>query len=312
VANQATGGMLQRLNYSLSRPSSQESQSLRSLESEESLSNLKEEKEAQPYSREELEKELQKEVEHRLSKELQAQEARIADVVNLLQDKGPTAVQVDEGDSKLAPRRIFHKLEIETDTHPFFKRVWYIRHRLNANSPLLSKKARRMVAANNGFWPEELNNHESVREHVKFSEIICNFSGTANASGNVVFCQKVYDYVDVNVGYTFVTLLCMENGELISDIELINDVVEQNGGGAEPFRDTVASEEVAALIDAQRAERSAIRMHEAEKKVADEMPGVSLMDTLDVHEEIPESLSLELDLEAAEAGLVSEGKHKDS
>jgi hypothetical protein len=62
------------------------------------------------------------------------------------------------------------------------------------------------------------------------------FSGTANASGSSVYAQKVYDYVDVNIGYRFATVLTLSEKEgLVVDHELLNDVHEQYGGGAEPF-----------------------------------------------------------------------------
>lgn len=102
---------------------------------------------------------------------------------------------VDEG-STLAPRRIFTNLEVETPAHPFFKRVWNVRHVLDQNSPILTAKAKQMIANNNGFWPEELNTYQAVRDNLRFHEIIVNLTGTANATGNVVYCQKVYSFVD--------------------------------------------------------------------------------------------------------------------
>ena len=106
-----------------------------------------------------------------------------------------TAALVDEG-STLAPRRIFTNLDIETPAHPFFKRVWNVRHVLDQNSPILTATAKQMIIDNNGFWPEELNNYKAIRDNLRFHEIIVNLSGTANATGNVVYCQKVYSFVD--------------------------------------------------------------------------------------------------------------------
>ena len=105
------------------------------------------------------------------------------------------AALVDEG-STLAPRRIFTNLDIETPAHPFFKRVWNVRHVLDQNSPILTATAKQMIIDNNGFWPEELNNYKAIRDNLCFHEIIVNLSGTANATGNVVYCQKVYSFVD--------------------------------------------------------------------------------------------------------------------
>ncbi len=147
----------------------------------------------------------------------------------------------EEPSSSLVPRRIFSKLDIETDRHPFFKRVWHIRHVLNQNSPLLSHHAKGLVEENQGYWPEELNTYEQVRKHVHFYEIIVNFSGTSNVSGATVYGQKVYEFADLNVGYRFAPLLFKsDTGKLVVDSSLLNDVLEQLGGGAEPL--TIASD----------------------------------------------------------------------
>jgi hypothetical protein len=187
----------------------------------------------EPYSERELEREIEKEIQARLEKEFEGAKDHLA---SLFDPDVKRSVAVDEGTGSLAPRRIYHPLKIETDSHPFFKRVWTVRHVLDATSPLLSITARRMIDANGGFWPQELNNYSDVRKHLNFHEIIVSFSGTANASGSSVYAQKVYDYVDVNVGYSFVTVLALsDKGVLMVDHELLNDVHEQYGGGAEPF-----------------------------------------------------------------------------
>lgn len=143
---------------------------------------------------------------------------------------------------KAESRTYLAALQIETDKHPYFKRVWNIRHVLDENSPLLSTKARRMIEENNGCWPERLNDHSAVREHLHFNDCIVSFSGTANVSGSSVYAQKVYDFVDVIVGYTFANVLAIEKGLVVVDAELLNDVKEQIGGGAEPIRN-LASED---------------------------------------------------------------------
>ena len=92
-----------------------------------------------------------------------------------------------------------------------------------------------MIQENNDLWPESMNDYESVRNNLRFNEIIVSFSGTANVSGAAVFAQHVYDYVDVNIGYTFANVLVLEQGKMVVDAELLHDVTEQMGGGAEPF-----------------------------------------------------------------------------
>lgn len=92
-----------------------------------------------------------------------------------------------------------------------------------------------MIQDNNGFWPESLNGYEPIRSNLRFNDIVVSFSGTTNVSGASVFAQHVYDYVDVNIGYVFANVLALEKGKMTVDAELLNDVTEQEGGGAEPL-----------------------------------------------------------------------------
>lgn len=135
------------------------------------------------------------------------------------------------------PKKIFSKLEVDTPDHPFFKRVWVVKHTLDRHSPLLTQEARRKVTRNRGNWPGELNNYEAIRASIRFDQILVSMSGTSNADASSVYAQKCYDFVDVNVGYRFVNILYRDprNDRLCVDTEYINDVLEQYGGGAEPF-----------------------------------------------------------------------------
>ena len=137
----------------------------------------------------------------------------------------------------LVPRRIITKLECETHDHPFFRRVFTIRHTLDHNSPLLTPGARSLVRQNHGFWPAALNSAEAVRNSIHFDQLLISLSGTSNADANSVYFQKIYDFSDVHVGYRFVNMLYRNgaDGPLRVDLSLINDVMEQNGGGGEPF-----------------------------------------------------------------------------
>ena len=144
---------------------------------------------------------------------------------------------VEDPTGHLVPRRIFSKLEIESPEHPFFKRVWFVRHKLDQHSPLLRTRVREMIKQNGGYWPFELNSHKGVRAAVHFDQILVSLTGTSNADANSVYSQKVYDFVDVNVGYRFVNQLYRDpaDGCLLVDSRLINDVAEQAGGGGEPL-----------------------------------------------------------------------------
>mmetsp|Transcript_14051 Transcript_14051/g.38819 ORF Transcript_14051/g.38819 Transcript_14051/m.38819 type:complete len:867 (+) Transcript_14051:138-2738(+) len=189
----------------------------------------------EPYNRKELERQqsqilqsaVEKEVQHRMSLIHKEASALIAN---------KTTVAVDEGSSLSAARRIFYAMEVETDSHPFFRRTWNIRHVCNENSPLLSHSVRQRIEENDGYWPPELNNYEAIRKAINFHEIIVSFSGTQNVSASSMYAVKKYQYVDMAVGYAFANVLAKDDDEnFIVDATLLNDVKPQVGGGEEPI-----------------------------------------------------------------------------
>ena len=137
--------------------------------------------------------------------------------------------------SRIVNKRIFSKMTMEASDHPFFKRVWLARHVLDESSPLLTNRTRRAIKKCGGFWPENLNNYKGVQESLAFNQILVSLNGVSNVSASDVYAQKIYDHVDVNVGYEFVNLLYRDGDMLKVDTDLINDVKEQNGGGGEPL-----------------------------------------------------------------------------
>lgn len=141
----------------------------------------------------------------------------------------------EDPSGRIVPKRIFCKLEIENPDHPFFKRVWTARHTLDLESPILAEEAKQMIRLNNGFWPHEMDDAASVRACINVDQILVSLSGTSNADANSVYAQKVYDFHDVNVGYRFVHMIYRDEGDghLKADLSVINDVVEQAGGGGE-------------------------------------------------------------------------------
>jgi predicted fused transcriptional regulator/phosphomethylpyrimidine kinase len=203
----ATGSLLQKLHHNLTKP-------LHHGHGE----HAEAAKEEKPFNAKEMEQQIK---------------AQLAQDLAETYGQRPS-VTVDEGDQSIAPRRIYHHLHVETDSHPFFKRIWNIRHVLDEHSPLLSSVARRALQNNGGYWPEELNNHQSIRQHVHFQELVVSFGGTANVSGSSVYAQKVYAYQDLSVGYSFAPILGQDSsGALVVDHRLLNDVREQAGGGGE-------------------------------------------------------------------------------
>eukprot|EP00934_Nitzschia_sp_Nitz4_P004257 Nitzschia sp. Nitz4//scaffold178_size73299//61035//62764//NITZ4_005718-RA/size73299-processed-gene-0.36-mRNA-1//-1//CDS//3329539179//4247//frame0 len=144
---------------------------------------------------------------------------------------------VDEDPSaRLVNKRIFSKMMIESSDHPFFKRVWLGRHILDDTSPILTPRVRRQIRRNQGYWPERLNTYQGVRESMQFNQILVSFNGVSNVSASDVYAQKIYDFVDINIGYQFVNILYKDtDGTLKVDTDLVNDVREQYGGGGEPL-----------------------------------------------------------------------------
>lgn len=132
----------------------------------------------------------------------------------------------------LKTRKLFSSLSIECSTHPFFKRVWTIRHVLKADSPLLSERARQIIKESRGRWPAQICNHNFIRKHVDFQQLIVSLSGTT--TGNKVYGLHVYDFRNLHVGYTFSPILqYAPDGRLVVDIDGIDNMQEQRGGGAE-------------------------------------------------------------------------------
>lgn len=215
----ATGNLIQQLHHTLTKPMHPQVKA----------------EEGKPYNSES-------------EQEIRAQFAReVADSVRESQ-----TVTVDEGGGKLAPRRIYSRLVIETDSHPFFKRVWNIRHVLNQDSPILTPRARRKIIENGGFWPAELTNHTSVRDHIHFEQLFVSLSGTSNVSGAAVYAQNLYDYEQLLVGYALAPMLGHDDsGHMIVDHQLLNDVREQHGGGGEPIEESFET----AAESAQRVEQ---------------------------------------------------------
>jgi hypothetical protein len=146
------------------------------------------------------------------------------------------AMDDDDPSARMVNKRVFYKMVIEASGHPFFKRVWLARHILDDTSPILKPKVRRQIRRNHGYWPERLNSHEAVRDSLQFNQILVSLNGVSNVSASDVYAQKIYDFVDMNVGYQFVNILYKDNDSCLKvDVDLINDVREQRGGGGEPL-----------------------------------------------------------------------------
>lgn len=155
------------------------------------------------------------------------------------EENRPTCVRMDEG--RLCSPTIYSRVNLENDAHPFFTRVWTLRHKLDKNSPLLDRDAisiiQRFHSDGGVGLPPELNGFDQLRRHVKFEEISVTMSGTDHITGNNVYGHTSYTRMDLVVGYRFANTLIRNsktNGIGV-DLSLLNDVLEQSGGGGEPL-----------------------------------------------------------------------------
>lgn len=124
---------------------------------------------------------------------------RLLDPLKTLTRRDHHTVDEDPS-SRLVNKQIFSKMLIEATEHPFFKRVWLARHVLDENSPILKHRVRRQIRRNGGSWPDRLNNCNAIRDSLKFNQILVSLNGVSNVSASDVYAQKIYDFVDVNIG----------------------------------------------------------------------------------------------------------------
>jgi hypothetical protein len=165
----------------------------------------------------------------------------------------------DPSDNGVSQATIYSRLELENDSHPFFKHVWTLRHRIDADSPLLDSRGLEILqshlrdqraaasasaggdrkaaaAAAEGSWPPSLNSWMALRTHLQFKEIVVTLSGTDHITGRSVYGHTTYTPADMAIGWRFANPLRKElDGSLGVDLGLISDVLQQVGGGGEPL-----------------------------------------------------------------------------
>jgi hypothetical protein len=118
--------------------------------------------------------------------------------------KGEHQTVNEDPTEKLIKKR---KMLIEASDHPFFKRVWLARHVLDESSPILKPRVRRQIRRNGGRWPTSLYTWSAIRNSLQFAQILVSLNGVSNVSASDVYAQKIYDFVDINVGYQVLTVL---------------------------------------------------------------------------------------------------------
>lgn len=145
-----------------------------------------------------------------------------------------TAVIINDKSADLndtLPKRRFADLTLTPTTVPYFRRVLYVHHTLDEFSPLLSREVRKTIEDNSGIWPSELNNELSLIDCLDFEELLITFDGTSEISKSTVMKHKEYHRNDGKIGWEFVNMTRKSDERHIEVMfDLLNDLVEQNGG----------------------------------------------------------------------------------
>lgn len=152
------------------------------------------------------------------------------EIINLSVN-GVAVVEVPGG------KRNFPKMELEMEQLPLFRRVWYIRHEMNANSPLLKPEVRKRIKKAGGKWPTDLNTVAAIKDSLDFIQIMITLEGVSALSKSSVYDQKVYDISEMKIGWQFALMTYKDEGdntELKVDLRLINDITKQEGVTDDP------------------------------------------------------------------------------
>mmetsp|Transcript_23790 Transcript_23790/g.35371 ORF Transcript_23790/g.35371 Transcript_23790/m.35371 type:complete len:522 (+) Transcript_23790:295-1860(+) len=129
------------------------------------------------------------------------------------------------------PNLVFAKILMDPVHHPFFKTTWRVVHTLNAESPLLTKSARKRVMECGGYWPADMNNVVAVEQSIDFDQFLISFSGLSKATGCDVYKHHTYKKRDVKVGYQFKSILTANrDGSIGVEENDINEIKVQDGG----------------------------------------------------------------------------------
>ena len=108
-------------------------------------------------------------------------------------------------------------------------------HILDANSPLLTERAKQRIKENDGSWPLEWFDPAKIKKRLEFNDLVVTVAGISNVSAVTVHAYKRYKIGDVLIGFNFSPLVFRDQvtGKLEVDLSLCHDVREQRGGGSE-------------------------------------------------------------------------------
>lgn len=99
-------------------------------------------------------------------------------------------------------KKVYYPISLSPDSHPHFSRIWYARHVLNAESPLLKREIRDMIVKDGGKWDKDFNTWKEIRDCMnEFISLRITLSGTSAVSASAVYGEHVYEFDDVCVGW---------------------------------------------------------------------------------------------------------------
>jgi len=156
------------------------------------------------------------------------------DIMNLKIDVGCIVIRRTDQSDKNRMRRQIRNLKVLPKSVPVFDKILYIRHVLNADSPLINIETRKMILRNNGKWAAMYDSREKIRETLHFSQLNISLQGISDVSLSTVYANKTYDIDEVMVGYKFVDMTFKDQGSkkknYYVDFSLVNCISEQVGG----------------------------------------------------------------------------------
>jgi hypothetical protein len=128
----------------------------------------------------------------------------------------------------------YYPLSLELPVHPLFTKLFYGRHTLDLNSPLLTKNAKKQIKIHTRGrgWPRFMNSDKGLRDSIiDFETIIVVINGM-EVSGGDVFGMQSYSMDDLRLHGTFSTMYNHDQNDRF-EISRINDFVESENNDLE-------------------------------------------------------------------------------
>ena len=147
-------------------------------------------------------------------------------------------------------KKVYYPISLSPDSHPHFSRIWYARHVLNAESPLLKREIRDMIVKEGGQWDKgkstvifefcpyefcinlrfsssnnlaDFNNWTEIRDCLnEFISLRITLSGTSAVSASTVYGEHVYEFDDVCVGWRYAAFVALTTLFCVGKVDSTN------------------------------------------------------------------------------------------